>query len=321
MTIEYLFHSCFVAESATAIVVYDYWRDRADQRLHRRLAQTDKQVYFVVSHFHPDHYNPAILRWTLAPSAAEPALPDGGEPAPSAGEASEVSTTGEESEAGEVRRPDFLLRRPPLYLLSYDVVKHRRVDKSLPAAVLRPGHGYEDVNLTLQAYRSTDIGVSTCTTFHAPCAEAVAPGSGEAAAGSEGAAAREETTVFHCGDLNNWYFSQDKETEADKLKVTLGQMEGLFLSVVREMQEAHPAIDHLMFPLDPRLGEDMLRGATQWLTKISVAHFYPMHYWDLYPAMCDGLQQLAALFPATRFHCPADMPESHDALSSLLTSQ
>jgi hypothetical protein len=276
MTIHHIFHSCFVAESATAVVVYDYWRDRNDRRLHRLLAETDKQVYFVVSHFHPDHYNPNILRGTL--SSAETPLRDS-----------------KDSMGGN----NFVFRKEPLYLLSYDVVKHRHVDKDIPAAILRPGHGYDDNNLSLMAYRSTDIGVSTCTILH------------------EGG---EHTTIFHCGDLNNWYFSDEEEEDTGKLKVSRAQMEGLFLAIVREVKAAYPSLNHLMFPVDPRLGKDMLRGASQWLQKIPVDNFYPMHYWNLYPAMQKGLEQLASQFPNTCFHTPEDMPESYDALSGYITS-
>lgn len=274
MTIEYIFHSCFVVESQCAVVVYDYWRDRADGRLHRLLAATEKQVYFVVSHFHPDHYSPAILRWQQGSEAA----PDG--------------------------KAVFVLRKAPIYLLSYDVVKRRHVDAALVAAVLRPGHGYADGNLSLQAYRSTDIGVSTCATFHHEPLAGLGDG----------------PTVFHCGDLNNWYFPADGSDDEAHLKVSTAQMEGLFLAVVRELQVAHPVMDCLMFPLDPRLGNGMLRGAAQWLSKIAVRHFYPMHYWNLYSDMVRGLHRLAEEYPSTCFHQPEDMPESHDALSGYLTS-
>ena len=33
-----------------------------------------------------------------------------------------------------------------------------------------------------------------------------------------------------------------------------------------------------MFPVDPRLGQEMMRGALQLLNSIEVKHFHPMHY-------------------------------------------
>ncbi len=256
-TVEYLFHSCFVVETATAVLVFDYWQDRNDRRLHRRLAETEKQIYFIVSHFHPDHYNAVIL-----PDRAANAV--GG----------------------------FRFRRVPRYLLSYDVVRHRHVPADIPTAVLRPGHSYENENLLLQAYRSSDIGISCCVTV------------------KENGTLGE--TFFHCGDLNNWYFAHE-EGEAEQLKVSLDRMEKLFLSIVEEVQRQHAAIDHLMFPIDPRLGDDLLRGAHQWLSRITVQHFYPMHYWNMHALMLQGLQTLANEYLATTFHTPERMAEDDDA--------
>ncbi len=256
-TVEYIFHSCFVVETTTAVLVFDYWQDRNDRRLHRHLAETEKQIYFIVSHFHPDHYNAVIL-----PDRAANAV--GG----------------------------FRFRRAPRYLLSYDVVKHRRVPADIPTAVLRPCHSYEDEHILLQAYRSSDIGVSSCVTV------------------KENGTLGE--TFFHCGDLNNWYFAHD-EGEAEQLKVSLDRMEKLYLSIVEEVKRQHTAIDHLMFPIDPRLGDDLLRGARQWLSRITVQHFYPMHYWDMYDHMQSALQTLSKEYPATAFYTPERMPEDDDA--------
>ena len=35
-----------------------------------------------------------------------------------------------------------------------------------------------------------------------------------------------------------------------------------------------------MFPVDPRLGKDYTRGAEQFLDRIKVGLFIPMHFWD-----------------------------------------
>lgn len=279
MTIRYLFHSCFVAESSDTIVVIDYWHDRDDGRLHHLLEETSKQVYFVVSHFHPDHYNPQILRCKLPVDDNDHAACN--------------------HESANKKRLYFRLRRKPLYLLSYDVVKRRRIFPALPAAVLRPGHHYEDDNLELHAYRSTDIGISMALRLKAD---------------------EQGETLFHCGDLNNWYFSEEGEGP-EHLKVSLQQMEGLFLSVVRELEKVYPdGLQHLCFPVDPRLGKDMLRGATQWLYEIPANNFYPMHFWGKYEAMAEGLKQLQEMFPRTTFHLPEDIPEAYHALSEHITS-
>ncbi len=261
--IEYIFHSCFAVETTHAILVFDYWQDRGDRCLHRKLSETEKQIYFIVSHFHPDHYNAIIL-----PDRAANAV--GG----------------------------FRFRKAPRYLLSYDVVKHRHVPADIPTTVLRPGHSYEDEHLLLQAYRSSDIGISSCVTVKEQ--------------GTMG------ETCFHCGDLNNWYFANE-EDEPAQLKVSLDRMEKLYLSIVADVKKQHPSIDHLMFPIDPRLGYEQLRGARQWLSRLAVQHFYPMHYWDMYDLMKQGLQMLANEHPTTIFHTPERMTEDDDARRHLAT--
>lgn len=49
------------------MVVYDFWRD-PDGKLQHLLDEAlagEKEVYFVVSHFHEDHYNAQIVDWCL----------------------------------------------------------------------------------------------------------------------------------------------------------------------------------------------------------------------------------------------------------------
>lgn len=216
MELHYIYHSCFAAEEEDCLIVYDYWRD-PDGRLQGLLnAAADKEVYFVVSHFHEDHYNPALVEWCS--------------------------------------------NNPHWHLLpSYDTVRRRRIDKTLPLAVLRFGEEVETPYFRLKAYRSTDVGVCTVARL------------------------RDGTTLFHAGDCNNWYFHPSADAEdSDRVKVTPDQMEKLFLSILREIKQDYPEIDHAMFPVDPRLGQEMLRGPLQLMKAIRVGHLHPMHYsWGL----------------------------------------
>ena len=166
---------------------------------------------------------------------------------------------------------------PMHFLLSYDVVKKRRVPKELVEAVLRPGVAVETPFFRLLPFRSTDVGVSVAVTLP------------------------DGTTFFHAGDLNNWYFPE----QPSQMRVPLREMEGLFLSVVRELRNSFTCIDHLMFPVDPRLGGETLRGAFQLLERIPVRHFYPMHFWDRTEELSVCLEKLAARFPDTIFHSPS----------------
>lgn len=65
MDLRYIHHSCFAVVDNDYLIVYDYWQD-PDNLLHRLLdeaASAGKEVYFVTSHFHADHYNPDIPTW------------------------------------------------------------------------------------------------------------------------------------------------------------------------------------------------------------------------------------------------------------------
>ena len=236
MTLTYIYHSCFVAETDSAAIIFDYWRDNAQQQVQRLVQTTEKQVYFVVSHFHEDHFNPDIL--TLGADRAN----------------------------------------APRVLISNDTRKRRRIPAEVPTAVLHADDVYSDEHLTLKAFRSTDVGVSTLVEL---------PG-GE--------------TLFHAGDLNNWYFPEGEE----RLKVTLDEMEGLFLSIVRQIAHTRQKVQHVMFPVDPRLGASMLRGPFQWLNNIETEHFYPMHFWGQVQQISQPLAQLQENFPHTQFHLPEE---------------
>lgn len=213
-SIHYIFHSCYVAEDEQCMLVFDYWKD-PEQRLKNLLRNNEKRLYFVVSHFHEDHFNSAIFNYSGA-----------------------------------------------RFLISYDTVKRRRLDPSSVTSVLRPGHGFSDDLIRVECFRSSDIGVCSSVTM------------------SDG------TICFHMGDCNNWYFPEDK---GEQLKISPIQMEKLFLSIVREVAEVHPHVDHLMFPVDPRLGAHATRGLDQWLSRISASHIYAMHCWQRYDEVCSLL--------------------------------
>ena len=227
LTVSFIHHSCFAVENDSSLVVFDFSRDSDDSKLAQLIASRgDRQLYFVVSHFHEDHFSPAILDYDDA-----------------------------------------------RLLVSYDTAKRRRLPKERLTAVLRPGDIYEDEHLKLQAMRSTDVGISSLVTF--PCG----------------------TTVYHAGDNNNWYFVENRE---EHIRCSLDEMEGLFISTLREIRTVTKSIDYVMFPVDPRLEGEMLRGACQWLQHIKTAHFYPMHCWERWEEVHSALAQLKELFPETK---------------------
>ena len=57
--ITYLAHSGFAVETATKVLIFDYYQD--EQRVVRRYADGDKPLWFFVSHWHGDHFNRHII--------------------------------------------------------------------------------------------------------------------------------------------------------------------------------------------------------------------------------------------------------------------
>lgn len=228
--VKYIYHSCFAVETDNTLLVYDFWKDSQDMRLMNTIdACEGKQLYFITSHFHQDHFNPLIG-----------VIP-------------------------EARR-----------LVSYDTSKRRQIKPPLATAVLRPGDTYEDDFLKLNALRSTDVGIATLVTLP------------------------DGITIYHAGDNNNWYFTDDED---DNIRCTLDEMEGMFISNLRELRAITKSVDYAMFPVDPRLGNEMLRGACQWLQQVKTGHFYPMHCWGRWTEINEGIAQLKELFPETEFVC------------------
>lgn len=61
MKLTYIFHSGFVVETQSCILVFDYWMDPADCL--PEILSKGKSVYVLVSHFHEDHFSREIFSW------------------------------------------------------------------------------------------------------------------------------------------------------------------------------------------------------------------------------------------------------------------
>ena len=133
LTLQYIFHDCFLLTTEEANVVFDFWQDPLPEKgelpLFLRGLPKDKPLYVFVSHHHKDHYVKEIFDWNR----------------------------------------DF----PHIhYVLSHDTAKFARHILSPTSTyagtkpnpdsvtVLKPGETYSDSLLTVKAYGSTDIGNS-----------------------------------------------------------------------------------------------------------------------------------------------------------------
>nr|WP_068704397.1 MBL fold metallo-hydrolase [Paludibacter jiangxiensis] len=64
MKLTYVFHSCFVIESTDITLIFDYYKDSANNWLMRHLPDLKGKVYVFASHAHHDHFNKEILEWS-----------------------------------------------------------------------------------------------------------------------------------------------------------------------------------------------------------------------------------------------------------------
>jgi L-ascorbate metabolism protein UlaG (beta-lactamase superfamily) len=112
---------------------------------------------------------------------------------------------------------------------------------------LSPGQTLQVVNAQIEAFASTDQGVSFLVKIGG-------------------------YTLFHAGDLNLWHWRQEstpKEVE---------QAEREYIEAVTPLIGRE--IDLACFPLDPRMGEMYDAGAQHFMMHVRPRVFLPMHFWD-----------------------------------------
>lgn len=137
--------------------------------------------------------------------------------------------------------------RPDIrYIFSKDILKHRRA-KADDAFYINKGGVYEDDHLRIQAFGSTDVGVSFLLDLQG-------------------------LRLFHAGDLNNWHWMDESPEEEWK------RDEAFFLRELEDIAVCKEKIDVVLFPVDPRLGKEYMRGPLQFVKRIKTTIFVPMHF-------------------------------------------
>ena len=147
------------------------------------------------------------------------------------------------------------------YILSKDILKHRRAQKEEADAWLGKGATWEDEFLRVTATGSNDSGVSWVIET-------------------------DGKRIFHAGDLNNWYarfltddyhgglvYSPDFGIDIDPAKE-----EKRFLGELKDIRKLTDRFDVVMFPVDGRIGNGYTRGARQFLDVFRIGLFVPMHF-------------------------------------------
>lgn len=132
--LTYIWHDCFVLETADATVVFDYYRDNDEARSpdcpkFLDNIRSDVPLYILVSHHHKDHFTRQIFKW--------------------------------KHKAVNVR---FLLSRDTEKSVRHLLRPNSMYNGVKPDAeqviVLRPGESFKDDIISVEAFGSTDIGNS-----------------------------------------------------------------------------------------------------------------------------------------------------------------
>ncbi|MBK5720667.1 MBL fold metallo-hydrolase [Dysgonomonas sp. Marseille-P4677] len=136
------------------------------------------------------------------------------------------------------------------YIFSKDILDNN-LAKPKDAIYLDKLDIYKDKDIFIQAFGSTDLGVSYLIHI-------------------------KDKTIFHAGDLNNWHWNEESTQEEIK------EAEDYYESELKLLAANVKHIDLAMFPIDPRLGKDYMKGAEQFIDTIKVNTLVPMHFDEAY---------------------------------------
>ena len=147
------------------------------------------------------------------------------------------------------------------YILSKDILKRKRSQKEDADVWMAKGSVWEDENIKVIATGSNDSGVSWIVET-------------------------EGKTIFHAGDLCNWYarFLADGAPEGEIYSEEFGEYinpvaeEKRFLGELKDMHKITGTFDLVMFPVDGRIGNGYTLGGRQFIERFKVGMFVPMHF-------------------------------------------
>lgn len=132
------------------------------------------------------------------------------------------------------------------YIFSKDILDNGLADFK-DAVYLNKLESFEDELIEVKAFGSTDIGGSFLICY-------------------------DNKSIFHAGDLNNWHW--DEESTQEEIQ----EAEGNYLKELDLLSNYVSYLDLVMFPVDARLGKNYMKGAQQFIDRIKVGTFVPMHF-------------------------------------------
>ena len=147
------------------------------------------------------------------------------------------------------------------YILSKDILRHRRANKEDADVWLAKGGTWSDGTVSVWATGSTDSGVSWIVET-------------------------EGRRIFHAGDLNNWYARFLSEKESGKIIHSEEMDEDIdpiahekqYLGELKDIRKITDSFDVVMFPIDGRIGNGYTLGGRQFIERFKVSLFVPMHF-------------------------------------------
>jgi L-ascorbate metabolism protein UlaG (beta-lactamase superfamily) len=142
------------------------------------------------------------------------------------------------------------IRPDTKYIFSRDILMKKLATPG-DASYLDKGDCWQDSNLTVKAFGSTDVGISFLFEM-------------------------EGKKVFHAGDLNNWHWDEESTP------LEIAEAENAFLQELKTLSDETAYVDVAMFPVDARLGKNYMRGAEQFVDAIQTGLFVPMHFGQSY---------------------------------------
>ncbi|MDC7133382.1 MBL fold metallo-hydrolase [Bacteroides stercoris] len=212
MKLDYIYHSGFAIEADGITVIIDYYKDSSEEAPDRGIVHDHLLKKPGTLYVLSSHFHPDHFNRDIL--------------------------------SWKEQRPDIR------YIFSKDILKHRRATAE-DAVYINKGDVYEDENIRIEAFGSTDVGISFLIDLQG-------------------------VRLFHAGDLNNWHWSEESTPQE------IRKAEGDFLAEIKNLQQKAPRVDIAMFPVDSRIGKDYMRGAEQFVERIKTAIFAPMHFSEDY---------------------------------------
>ncbi len=150
-------------------------------------------------------------------------------------------------------------RNDIIYILSKDIYDNQKAGDDA-GLYMNKLETYRDSTLSVQAFGSTDLGVSFLIRV-------------------------QDKTIFHAGDLNNWHWNEESTPEEVK------EAEEFYMNELNLLADNVNHLNLAMFPIDKRLGKDYMKGAEQFVKRIKTDIFAPMHFSE------NGYESAAAFAP------------------------